>query len=53
MEVVGEEIKTETMDHHGLVAATCKDLKIAERIDDILYQDDNHYLLRRYLYYSD
>ena len=40
MEVVGDEIKTETMDHHGLVAATCKDLKIAERIDDILYQDD-------------
>jgi transposase len=40
VEVVGEEIKTETMDHHGLVAATCKDLKIAERIDDILYQDD-------------
>jgi transposase len=40
VEVVGEEIKAETMDHHGLVAATCKDLKIAERIDNILYQDD-------------
>jgi Domain of unknown function (DUF4277) len=28
-----EEIQTEAMDHHGLVAAVCQDLKIAERID--------------------
>ena len=40
VDVAGEEIRTETMDHHGLVAAVCKDLKIAERIDQILYQED-------------
>ena len=40
MEVVGEEIRTEAMDHHGLVAAVCKELKIAERIDQVLYQED-------------
>jgi hypothetical protein len=32
-EVAGEEVETLSMDHHGLVAAVCKDLKIAERID--------------------
>lgn len=40
MEVGGKDIKTETIDHHGLVAATCKELKIAERIDKILYGVD-------------
>ena len=30
------EIQTITMDHHGLVAAICQDLKIAERIDSRL-----------------
>ena len=34
LEVAGEEIKTVTMDHYGLVAAICKDLKIVERIDE-------------------
>src|SRR5690625_2343889 len=29
-----EDIQTATMDHHGLVSALCKDLKIAERIDE-------------------
>ena len=33
LEVAGEEVDTLSMDHHGLVAAVCKDLKIAERID--------------------
>ena len=33
LEVAGEEISTLSMDHHGLVAAVCKNLKIAERID--------------------
>lgn len=33
LEVAGEEVETLSMDHHGLVAAVCKDLKIAERID--------------------
>ena len=40
MEVGGSEITTLAMDHHGLIAATCKDLKIAERIDKLLYADD-------------
>jgi len=35
-EVAGEELQTVAMDHHGLVAAVCKDLKIAERIDERL-----------------
>jgi len=39
LEVAGEEIKTLSMDHHGLVAAVCKDLKIAERIDKRLGVD--------------
>lgn len=33
LEVAGEEIETLSMDHHGLVASVCKDLRIAERID--------------------
>jgi transposase len=33
LEVAGEEVDSLSMDHHGLVAAVCKDLKIAERID--------------------
>lgn len=36
LEVAGEEVATLSMDHHGLVAAVCKDLKIAERIDSRL-----------------
>ena len=39
LEVAGEEIQTLTMDHHGLVAAVCKDLKIAEKIDKRLGTD--------------
>jgi hypothetical protein len=35
VEVGGSEIKTLAIDHHGLIAATCKDLKIAERIDKV------------------
>lgn len=33
MEIADDTIKTYTMDHHGLVAAVCKDLKISEKID--------------------
>lgn len=33
MEIAGEEIQTLSMDHHGLVAAVCKDLGIAEKIN--------------------
>jgi transposase len=34
-----DEVKTAAMDHHGLVAALCHDLKIAERIDRRLSPD--------------
>ncbi|NGX59903.1 MAG: hypothetical protein KR126chlam3_01063 [Chlamydiae bacterium] len=33
LEVAKEELQTVSMHHHGLVAAVCKDLKIAEKID--------------------
>ncbi len=33
MEIAGNEIKTYAMDHHGLVAAVCQDLQIAQKID--------------------
>ncbi len=35
-EVSNGQIQTTTLDHLGLVAAICQDLKIAQRIDDIL-----------------
>ena len=34
MEISGSKLKTYAMDHHGLVAAICKDLGIAEKIDE-------------------
>lgn len=40
MEIAGEEIRTLTMDHHGLVAATCKDLGIAEKINSRIGKSD-------------
>jgi transposase len=33
-DVVQEEIKTLVLDHHGLIAATCLDLGIAQKIDE-------------------
>ena len=36
MELAGEEIKTLSMDHYELVAAVCKDLGIAEKINSAL-----------------
>ncbi len=33
MEMAGDEVKTQVMDHHGLVAAMCRDLRVAEKID--------------------
>ena len=33
MEIANEDLQTKVLDHHGLVAAMCKELKIAERID--------------------
>lgn len=39
LEVAGKEIQTQAMDHHGLVAGVCKDIKIAELIDVRLPSD--------------
>lgn len=39
VEISQDEVRTATMDHHGLVAALCHDLKIAERIDCRLLSD--------------
>ncbi len=33
MEIGGEEMKTMSMDYYGLVAAMCKELGIAEKIN--------------------
>lgn len=40
LEVAGDEAQTEVMDHHGLVAAICQDLKIGERINDRIGSKD-------------
>jgi len=40
VEIAGEDIKSYAMDHHGLVAAVCKDLKLAERIDQRMGRQD-------------
>lgn len=39
LEVAGKEVQTQSIDHHGLVAGVCKDLKIAELIDERLLVD--------------
>ncbi len=41
MELANENIKTLAMDHHGLVAATCKDLGIAEKINSKIINNDD------------
>lgn len=40
MEIGSETIQTLAMDHHGLVAAVCKDLGIAKRINDRINNKD-------------
>ncbi len=40
MEIASEEIETQAMDHHGLVAAMCQDLGIQEKIDAKLGASD-------------
>jgi transposase len=40
LEVAGEEIETLVIDHHGLVASMCKELGIAQRIDEKLSDHD-------------
>ena len=34
LEVAGSELQTEVMDHHGIVAASCFELKISDRINE-------------------
>lgn len=41
MEISGNEHQSVAMDHHGLVAATCMDLKLANRIDRLLPKSDD------------
>ena len=41
MEIADETLQTTTIDHLGLIAAICKDLKIIERIDRIIYKHDS------------
>jgi transposase len=36
LEVAGEEITSANLDHHGLVAAVCRDLGIADKINEVL-----------------
>lgn len=38
-EVSEGNIQTTAMDHYGLIAALCQDLKIAQRIDNLLTKD--------------
>ena len=33
----GSDIKTTVMDHHGLVAAVCRDLGIIDKIRDLAF----------------
>jgi transposase len=45
MEELTSNIQTLAMDHHGLVAAVCKDLKIAEKIDAKINKKDKRRVL--------
>lgn len=40
MEIAGEDIKTYPIDHHGLIAGTCQDLGLAEKIDKRINKRD-------------
>lgn len=40
LEIAGEEVKTLTLDHHGIVASLCQELKIAQRIDEKIDRRD-------------
>ncbi len=40
LEVAGSGMTTEVMDHHGIVAGICRDLKIAERINARIKSED-------------
>ena len=41
LEVAGDNVKTFPMDHHGIIASVCIDLKIAERINACLDVREN------------
>ena len=41
MEMADKNIKTLSMDHHGLIAATCKDLGIAQKINSKIGNQDS------------
>jgi transposase len=45
VELAGEGIKTYAMDHHGLVAGICKDIRIAEKIDKRIAKIDTRRLV--------
>ena len=45
MEELANDVQTLAMDHHGLVAAVCKDLKIAEKIDAKIHKKDKRRVL--------
>jgi transposase len=45
MEIGGKGIETLAMDHHGIVAAVCKELRIAERIDEKIHDYDKRQII--------
>lgn len=40
LEIAGADLTTEVMDHHGIVAAACRDLDIVKRINERIGSDD-------------
>jgi transposase len=45
LKVAGKDIKTLAMDHHGIVASVCKELRIAERVDKKIYDNDKRQIV--------
>ena len=41
MNIANDQLRTYAMDHHGLVASICKDLKILEKIDARIDKKDS------------
>jgi len=42
MEVSGAELQSCAMDHHGLVAAICKEIGLADKINQRLFDEETH-----------
>lgn len=40
LQAVGKTVQTEVMDHHGIIASVCADLRIAERINSKIGSND-------------